>query len=268
MSSVQGCGTRVFDYCTEIPLVDVARRVQPIWMDPLPLPLSGDPLILPSERPPNSRPCSGRVSGLRGQLLSRRESEPLSLLHSSSSHLPTCLDDHTPRLKTAVSTVEAAKISDYFLTPRFFIIIQVLSKGRLPLSLLSTGSDTCLLLPSVDSSWDGEGERAKVAHCLIPRSPCTCCLLCKITQNFILQMLNTVSICTVLIIILLSFQLPSAPPPPTPPISLTEPASSAGPRPPTALEQSLASISQFDHTHLGQIGKGTQGKDQTHRLQK
>ena len=117
MSSVQGCGTRVFDYCTEIPLVDVARRAQPIWMDPLPLPLPDDPLILPSERPPNSRPCSGRVSGLRGQLLSRRESEPLSLLHSSSSHLPTCLDDHTPRLKTAVSTVETAKISDYFLTP-------------------------------------------------------------------------------------------------------------------------------------------------------
>ena len=119
MSSVQGCGTRVFDYCTEIPLVDVARRAQPIWMDSLPLPLPDDPLILPPERPPNSRPCSGRVSGLRGQLLSRRESEPLSLLHSSSSHLPTCLDDHTPRLKTAVSTVEAAKISDQFLKPMF-----------------------------------------------------------------------------------------------------------------------------------------------------
>ena len=72
---------------------------------------------------------------------------------------------------------------------------------------------------------------------------------------------------TVLVIFLLSFQLPSAPPPPTPPVSLTEPANSVRPRPPTALEQSLASISQFDHTHLGQIGKGTQGKDQTDRLQ-
>ena len=177
MSSVQGCGTRVFDYCTEIPLVDVARRAQPIWMDPLPLPLPDDPLILPPERPPNSRPCSGRVSGLRGQLLSRRESEPLSLLHSSSSHLPTCLDDHTPRLKTAVSTVDTANISDQFLKPTCFFIIQVLSKGRRPLPLLSTGSDTCLLLPSVDSSRDGEGERAKVAHCLVPRSPCACCIL-------------------------------------------------------------------------------------------
>lgn len=105
-TSVQGCGTRVFDYCTEIPLVDVAKRAQPIWMDSLPLPVPDDPLIPPLERPPNSRPCSGRVSGLRGQLLNRRESEPVSLLHSSSSHLPTCLDDHTPRLKTAVSTVE------------------------------------------------------------------------------------------------------------------------------------------------------------------
>ena len=109
-TSVQGCGTRVFDYCTEIPLVDVAKRAQPIWMDSLPLPVPDDPLIPPLERPPNSRPCSGRVSGLRGQLLNRRESEPVSLLHSSSSHLPTCLDDHTPRLKTAVSTVEATRL--------------------------------------------------------------------------------------------------------------------------------------------------------------
>lgn len=111
-TSVQGCGTRVFDYCTEIPLVDMAKRAQPVWMDslPLPPPVPDDPLIPPLERPPNTRPCSGRVSGLRGQLLSRRESEPVSLLHSSSLHLPTCLDDHTPRLKTAVSAVETTKL--------------------------------------------------------------------------------------------------------------------------------------------------------------
>ena len=114
----------------------------------------------------------------------------------------------------------------------------------------------------MDSSRDGEGERAKVAHCLVPRSPCACRLLCKINTEFrtanakSCQYLHSVDHFS-----FFPFQLPSAPPPPTAPISLTEPANSTGPRPPTALEQSLASISQFDHTHLGQIGKGTQGKD-------
>lgn len=104
--SVQGCGTQVFDYCTEISLGGGTTRAEPIWMDSTPLPVLDDPLT-PPRRPPSSRPCSGRMSGLRGQLLSQRESEPPSLFRSSSSsHLPTCFDDHPPRLKTAVSVFQ------------------------------------------------------------------------------------------------------------------------------------------------------------------
>lgn len=104
--SVQGCGTQVFDYCTEISLGGDTTRARPIWMDSTPLPSLNDPLT-PPKRPPSSRPSSGRMSGLRGQLLSQRESEPPSLFRSSSSsHLPTCFDDHPPRLKTAVSVFQ------------------------------------------------------------------------------------------------------------------------------------------------------------------
>ena len=64
--------------------------------------LDSDPLAVPP-----ARPSSGRVSGLRGQLLSRQggAATPLAtpLRSSSDPHLPTFLDDQPPRLKTAVS---------------------------------------------------------------------------------------------------------------------------------------------------------------------
>ena len=85
----------------------------------------------PNSRP-GSRPVSGRMSGIRGELHSRRNSRPPSgnpLSSTSDSHLPTFLDgegystgDEGPRLKTAV-----------------------LAKGRRPLRLNSSGSDTCLI---------------------------------------------------------------------------------------------------------------------------
>ncbi len=81
-------------------------------LPPLSLPpasATADPFLL---HPPPSRPTSGRLSGLRGQLLSRQRSEPdpPSLRSSSDTHLPTFLDHSSStqpasdlRLKTAVS---------------------------------------------------------------------------------------------------------------------------------------------------------------------
>ena len=55
-------------------------------------------------------------------------------------------------------------------------------------------------------------------------------------------------------------QLPTISPLATPSFSSCEPEVSAHqPHPPSDLDQSLASITKFDHTHLGQLGSDHQG---------
>lgn len=82
---------------------------------------------------PASRPMSGRMSGIRGELYSRQKSRPpsgLPLASVSDPHLPTFLDrgvesDQPARLQTAV-----------------------LAQGRKTIPLNSSGSQTCLV-PSI-----------------------------------------------------------------------------------------------------------------------
>ena len=87
-----------------------------------------------NSRPDSSRPATGRMTGLRGQLYSRQKPRPLGenpLSSASDPHLPTFLDPATGnpphRLQTAV-----------------------LAKGRRTLYLGPSGSDTCLV-PSISN---------------------------------------------------------------------------------------------------------------------
>ena len=86
---------------------------------------------------PNSRPVSGRMSGIRGELCSRQNSCPpsgLPLASSSDPHLPTFLD----RATESISSLEPQRLQT-----------AVIAQGRRTIPLNSSGSNTCLV-PSID----------------------------------------------------------------------------------------------------------------------
>ena len=143
--------------------------------------------------------------------------------------------------------------------------LQVLAHGRRWFRVNSSGSETCLL-PCVGASWEGkegEGQREGRLSNLEQRATVSLIMLQLIEStdwcNAIklpphLSTLHTPPPHT-------HTQLPNTSPLATPSFSSCEPeVSTHQPRPPSDLDQTLASITKFDHTHLGQLGQDPQGE--------